>query len=263
MANNEQANVNTRNMSVTNGSAKIPSALDVTYWNDSVKLKFNPELPESKRTETRRYDYDNGWITCISRTKCNELAKQYEEIIIPSLKNNEQKSVSIPIAGVNLLSINTGVDLYGDGKAHPYLELVKNVDPQTLKSDTSIMYEFNYGEYIVDYDKTTGNFAERVLTMNELDTFMKDLVSFREASSKSYVHAARCVDRAYKDSITNSLKKIGEKVGADLSFTSSYHKSLLSKLDQNDKNNGGKGNDAPKQQYDNLEDLGDIELPFE
>ena len=258
---NNKTNVNTRNMAMTNGFAKIPSALQVTYWNDMVKLEFAPELPESKRTETRRYDYDNVWITCISRTKCNELYRQYEERIIPAINTKEQKRISIPIAGVNLLSIDTGVDLYGDGGVHPFIELTKNVDPETLKSNTSIMYEFANGEYIVDHNSGTGSFAERVVTTNELDTFMRDMNSFRSASSKAYVHAARCVDKTFKDNLNSGLRKIGEKVGADLSFTSAYNRDGMGHGSIFDKSNGGTGGAAPRQQYGNLDDLD--ELPFD
>lgn len=259
--NNNRVNVTTRNMSLTNGFAKIPSALEVTYWNDMVKLVFSPELPESKRTETRRYDYDNQWTTCISRMKCNELYKLYEEILVPAMKEKKQKRVSVPIAGVNLLSVDTGVDLYNDGDVHPYIELTKNIDPETLKSDTSIMYEFAHGEYILDHNPKSGEFAERVITTNECDVFMKDLVVFREACTKSFVHAARCVDRAYKDNISNSLRKIGEKVGADLSFMSTYSREGMGHGSIFDKSNGGNGNAAPRQQFSNIDDLD--ELPFD
>ena len=259
--NNNRVNITTRNMSLTNGFAKIPSALEVTYWNDMVKLAFSPELPESRRTETRRYDYDNQWITCISRIKCNELYKLYEDIIIPAIKGKEQKRVSVPIAGVNLLSIDTGVALYDDGDVHPYIELTKNIDPETLKSETSIMYEFAHGEYILDHNPTSGEFAERVITNNECDVFMKDLIVFREACTKSFVHAARCVDRTYKENISNSLKKIGEKVGADLSFMNTYNREGMGHGSIFDRSNGGNGNAAPSQHFSNINDL--EELPFD
>lgn len=254
-------------MTVTNGFAKIPSAMKITYWDDMVKLEFFPELPESKRTETRRYDYDNPWTTCISRSKCNELSELYydeEKGIKKAIKDREQKRRSIPIAGVNLLSIDTGVDLYGDGEAHPFIELTKNIDPETLKSDTSIMYEFSHGEYISDHNPASGEFKERVITNNEVDLFMNDLTSFRDASSKSYVHAARCVDRAYKDNISNSLKKIGEKVGADLSFMNTYSRDGAGYGSIFDKSNGGNGSAAPRQQYTTLDELSELddELPF-
>lgn len=260
MTNNNTPNINTRSTSVTNGYAKIPSSLRVTFWNDCVKLEFFPELPENRRTETRRYDYDNGWITCVTRMKCNELYQQYEDLLLPAINSKKQKSISIPISVVNLLTIDTGVDLYGDGEVHPFIELAKNVDPETLKAESSIMYEFSTGEFIEDYNKETGSFARRVITHNELDTFMRDLNAFREASSKSYVHAARCVDRAYKDSITNGLQKIGERVGADLSFGNSYSRDGMGHGSIFDRSHGGTGEDAPRQQYDTLEDLNDLDL---
>lgn len=255
MAKDTANSVTTRSSSSANGNAKIPSALKVSFWDDMVKLEFCPELPESQKTETRRYDYDNTWITCITRVKCNELFEAYENVIVPAIKENRQDDVSIPIAGVNLLSINTGVDLYNDGEAHPYIELIKNVDPQTLKSSSSIMYEFVRGEYIHGYNKDTGTFGQRVLTNNELKVFMKDLNTFREASTKSYVHAARCVDKSYKDMISNSLKQIGSQVGADLSMNNTYNREGMGYGSIFDNKGGNNSMPAPQQQYGALDDL--------
>ena len=39
---------------------------------------------------------------------------------------------------------------------------------------------------------------------------------FRRSSGKAYVHAARCVDRAYKDMVFDAIVAIGKKVGADI-----------------------------------------------
>ena len=265
MENNQQNNrdrksTNTKNMSITNGYAKIPSAMEVSYWDDMVKLAFSPELPESKRTETRRYDYDNQWITCMTRMKCNELYKAYEDEIIPALKNKEQCRVSVPVAEVNQIAIDTGVSLYDDGECHPFIELVKNIDPNTRISSTTIMYEFYPGEYISNHNPATGDFGERIITHNELSVFMSDLIAFRNASSKAYIHAARCVDRAYKDNINTSLQKIGEKVGADISFRANYRRDGVGHGSIFDNANSSQSQSATPQQYSSLEDLDDLNI---
>jgi hypothetical protein len=222
--NREKKSVNTRNGNSTNGRAKVPTALEVSYWDDMVKLSFSPELPESLKTETKRYDYDNQWTTCIVRAKCNELVNAYTEIILPALNDNKQERVSITVANVNSIAIDTGVDLYNDGECHPFIEFVKNIDPETLKSNEKISYEFSKGDFIHGHNPVTGEFKERVITHNELYNFVKDLDTFRDAASKTYVHAARCVDRTWKDALTNNLQKIGEKVGADLSYHGNYRR---------------------------------------
>ena len=81
------------------------------------------------------------------------------------------------------------------------------------------------GEYHVDYNPITGTEKEVVVTDNELEMFMSDLQTFKEAMSKSYVHSSRLVDRSYKDMIADILKGVGEKMGI-----------------QNQTSYGGKGN---------------------
>lgn len=259
--NNSKKSTNTRGYTTSNGRAGIPSALEVSYWDDMLRLAFTPELPENQKTETRRYDYNNSWITCISRDKANLLANAYEETIKDAIKNNVQKSVSIPVAGVNQLVLDTNVV---DGVSHPLLKLVKDINPDTLKSDRVISYEFNTNELIVDYNEKEGKFGKRLLLNNELDVFIHDLSSFREASGKAYVHAYRTVERTYKDMVLDNTRKIGEKVGAEISYNSNYRRDGMGYGSIFDKNNNN-SEKAPTSSVGSMEELDMAleELPFD
>lgn len=217
--NNQKQSVNTRSSSSANKKTQLdPILLISSFWDDMMKIQFCPQLPESQRTENKQFDRENAIMTCISREKCNELASLYEKLILPKLNDtNAEKvpfSVSVPIADINQLALGISVDT--NGEYQTYLELIKNIDPQTLKSNNVVRFEFPKGEYIVNYDPSEGTFGERVITHNGIDVFVKDMKDFRAASSKAYVHAARCVDKSYKDMVYGGIVAIGNKVGANI-----------------------------------------------
>lgn len=232
MENNQNTNernakaVTTRDITYKNSVASIPCALEVTYYNEMVRLSFIPPLPESSRGEKRLYDYDHPIITYLVRKKCQELFDAYKDVIIPALKNKEQKFVSVLVGEtMNHIGISTGVSSSTDGECHPCIILVRGIDDNTKKSNDVILYEFVKGEYHVDYNPITGTEKEVIITDSELEMFMSDLQTFKEAMSKSYVHSSRLVDRSYKDMMADILKGVGEKMGI-----------------QNQTSYGGKGN---------------------
>lgn len=253
--NNTKKSVQTTAVTITNGKALVPSALKMTYWDDRVKFEFAPELPEGQQTEQRRYDYEHQVTTTLSRAKCNEIANLYEDIILPALKSNEQKAISVPIAGVNQLGISTNIV---NGEAHPILFFAKDISPDTLiASDNNIIsYEFNRGEYITDYDAKTGHFSDRVITHNELDLFIKDLKATVNAMSNAYVHTDRVVNKFWKDTIDSKLNRIGEKNGLDLAYKPRYGVG----------GNGGQGSifdkpssDVPTSNQSTINNINDLE----
>lgn len=256
--NDAKKSTNTRSMTLVNTKGTLtPVMLMTSFWDDMMKLVFYPELPEGQRSENRRFDRDNGVITCISRDKCNELANLYEELIKPRINDTESPkenfSVSVPIAGVNQLAI--GLKVGEDGEYHAYVGLIKDINPETLTSDTIIEFELPRGEYITNYDPANGTFGERKITFNGLDVFCKDLSDFRSASSKAYVHAARCVDKTYKDMVYNAVVAIGTKVGANMSQVGGVGNSRYGRPSGSifDQNTSGAPSNIPTMSLDELE----------
>ena len=260
---NEKTNVNTRGASFKNSTSEKPCALLVTYWNDMVRLEFAPELPENEQTENRKYDYKHTVSTCLTRAKCNELVNGYKNIIVPAIKVCEDKKISVPIAQVNQLQLDINIK---DGEPHPVIKLIQNINADNLHAaqDNIIYYEFNRGEFILNYDPEKGTFSERVVTYNELDLFMSDLENAKNAGSNAYIHTDRCVNKYWKDNIDTKLNRIGEANGLSLSFKPQYG------------NNGKGGNgsifdnktgnaDASTQSIESMEELDKAlgeELPF-
>lgn len=219
---NNKRTVSTTNTNLRNGKADIPSALNVVYWDDGIKLEFCPELPKDQQTESRRYDYEHTVMTTLSRPKCNELYNLYEEKLKPAIVEGKNIAVSVPIANVHQLQIGTGVG--ADGVPAPFIRFIKNISPETLTAEEHeiVKYVFNRGEYVLDYDPTTGKYTDRVFTYNEFDLFMKDMKSFITAGSNAYVHTHRVVERYSKETTDNKLNKIGEKLGLDLAYRPRY-----------------------------------------
>lgn len=222
---NEKVNksVSTRAGHFTNPRQESPCALDITYYDDMVRIQFAPELPANRQTETRRYDYENTVMTALTRAKCNELYNAYNTVIRPAIQNCEDETVSVTLANVNLLIIGTGVK---DGVVHPYICFCKELSPDTLiaQENNRLKYEFNTGEYILGYNPQTGEYKQRVITCNEIDLFFHDLENVRDASSNAYVHTERTVNRYTKDSMDSKLNRIGEKLGLDLTSKPKFTK---------------------------------------
>ena len=221
-SNDNQKHVQTRvatyyNSKVASGT---PCALIIVYYDDGARIQFAPELPKAEQTERRRYDYDHTIMTYVRRSKCLELYNAYQAVIVPALKEGKSAQVSIPLAQVNQIMLDTGVG--EDGIPHPKLKYIKGIDPNTLIADVNniVSYEFNTGEYILGYDETTGSFKEQVVTFNELMLFMEDLKNVTVACSNAYVHADRVVNKYWRDSLDNKLVQIGDKLGVDLSYRS-------------------------------------------
>ena len=205
----------------TNSKQAVPCALDVSYYDDMIRIQFAPELPATKQTENRRYDYENCVMTALTRSKCNEIYNAYVEVIRPAIENCVDTSISVTLAGVNLLVIGTGVS---DGIPHPYIAFYKDLDTQTLVApqEKRLKYEFNTGEFILGYNPDTGEFKKRVVTYNEVDLFFNDMKNVRNASSNAYVHTERAVNRYTRDTLDSKINRIGEKLGLDLSTKNKY-----------------------------------------
>lgn len=259
-SNNDRNDITTRNNRYRNATAKIPCALEVTYYGEMVRLGFVPPLPEANRGERRMFDYDNTILTSLSRKKCNELYLKYEEVILPAIKAKEQKFVSVEIGDAkNHIGISTGMNLSDDGEPHPCIILIRNIDPDTHKSTDVILYEFTKSSVFTDYNPVTGTYIEEKVN-DELDLFMKDLNTFSGAMSKAYVHSSRVVDRAYKDLISDAIKSIQDKMGIQRAGgvrngNSNYNTSGLGYSNIFGEDNGAMN--APATSIENADDLAD------
>lgn len=261
---------------------ETPILLLTSFQNDMLKLSFCGELPASQQTDNKRFDRQNPTITCITREKCNLLAEAYKsemEDIVRGIKEfpEEGVSVSISVAGVNLIQL--AADKNKNGVIQTHLRLIRNINPDNLTCDNITDFIFPKGEYIVDYKPTDGSFTDRKLIENGIFVFVNDLKEFSYAASKAYVHAARCVDKSYKDMVYDAIVQIAGKVGAELKqygggTGNSRYGSTSSMFDRNSHGTASSISNQPTMTLDELEkqlagdgfmnvpDGPDEELPF-
>lgn len=252
----EKRDTNTRSHTYRNSKSTIceNSAIVVSYWEDMVKIAFTAELPSQLQTDSRRWDYDSQVVTCIPREKCNDIYNGYISIIKPAIDAKKNSSIGIIVGGSNMIVVGTGVDK-ANGEVAPYIALHKNINPNTRLAESTYMYQFNKGEIITGYNSETGEAESSIDTNNELDVFMKDLDSFRSASSKAFVHSARCVDKTFKDILLNDLIAIGKKTGVDLSFTGNTNNNRGASFSGAMFTNKPASSDLPSETITELDDL--------
>lgn len=221
--NKDRNSVQTRGTTYRDINCKFPMALEIGYSDDLITLTFTPPLPDQERVKGQKlFDYKNQIKSGMSRLKAHELYIAYNQYIKPALEKTEGKFAGIRIAsGKHVIGIDTGVDLFKDGTAHPCLILIRNVSEAGTSTDV-IVYEFNRSEVLLDYNPSTGKISETALIDAEFDAFMEDLESARDASSKAYIHAARQVDNRHKSILTKYLDAIAKKVGAPVPTGNNY-----------------------------------------
>ena len=217
--NQERKSVNTNSTSMASAKTAKPILLLVSYWDDMLKIALCNELPENQQTEYQRFDRKNNISTSVTREKCHELAEAYRERLHDKLTGKEvgeksEDSVSVTIGGVNQLMLSAKIN--ESGEYYGSLSLVKGFNPETLISDDITEFVFPKGEYIVGYNPTNGSFKERVITNNGIEVFWNDLITFRCASTKAFVHATRCVERSFKERVYDAIVQIGSRVGANI-----------------------------------------------
>ena len=219
--NTNKRNINTYGPTYRQPNSEKPCALTVAYWNEVIRIQFVPELPKSQQTTNRRYDYEHGVFCTVTRSKAKLLASQYKEVLADAIKNNQQMSRSVSISTNGQLMIDTNVI---DGEARPVLRFIQNIDSETLRSsvDDVLVYEFNRGEVIEDYNFTEGTFKGIIKPHFELEMFIDDLENFSEVMSMSYVHATKQADASFRDSILTKLDRIGEANGLNLNDKPNY-----------------------------------------
>lgn len=209
----DKPKVSTRGYQTFNTASPINvTTFQWDFQGDMLKLIWTPELPKGEQTEKRRYDYNNSWITCIGRSKCNDLLIDYEDNY--EIKDEKPWSISVSVATVNQFGI--GMRITEDGKKEYYAMLVRNINPETLTSELYIEHVFAAGEIITNYNHNTGDFERSTPVDSEFRLFINDMRCFIQASSKAWNHANRVVDKTYKDMISGDIRAIGKKVGAEL-----------------------------------------------
>jgi hypothetical protein len=214
----ETMSINTKSIQLMNRDGFMPSTLVLGYWNDLLSIKIHPPLEKSKQTDTRYYNYEEKINTALTVDKAQVLVTQIERLLMPAIRNDEEKNVAVIVSKDSLVLIGTGKKLTGSIK--PYIALFKGLDPATKRTDNYLCYEFKSTKFVLDYDYETGECETTDDNISEFLLFYTLLKSYVSAQSNSIVQTIRYVDRFYNDKLVNNIHSIMSKLGIQIDYPS-------------------------------------------
>lgn len=199
----ERKSTNTSGIQFFNSEGVHKSTLKYDFWDKYISIKLHPALPADKMTANEKFDYDQSIISALSGKKALKLAKYLTDIIEGDLiAKGEKYCKGVPIGTNN--GIFVGVAVPNEGSPYGYLLVTRNIDPETKKPEVAMYYQFT-DEMGVDYDIETGNFdteQDQLIEMELLrDALKADAITLIGATA----HAARHIDKYYRDSIANAV----------------------------------------------------------
>jgi hypothetical protein len=206
--------INTKGITLYNKEGFEPSVLVLGFWNDLISIKLHPALEKSKQTENKIFDYEISVVCTLNMEKAIVLSNAIENIILPAIKNDEDKTVSVTVGGDSLLAVGTGKAL--TGKIRPFLAIYKTLDPDTRKPASWLHYEFTNTELIVDYDKGTGAYGLEYDTLTQLTLFLNFIKSSIVGMSQAIAHSMAYSSRFTNEKTFNTIAGIAGKLGLEV-----------------------------------------------
>lgn len=215
--NDNTISMNTRGYQFMNRDGFDPSTLSFGYWNEMISIRLNPALEPSKQTENRLFDYEKTVSTSLNLEKAMALFSKVTSDVLPAIKNDENKSVAVQVAGDTLIVIGTSNTMREDKARTQFLGIHKSINPDTKIPEISIFYEFKNIPIIEDYDEKTGKYktSEKQYQPSEFELFMILMKSAIMALGNATVHADRNVNKYSTAKTNNIINGIAEKTGVE------------------------------------------------
>lgn len=256
--NNTDLNVNTNGIQFYNMESFDPSTLQLNFWNGLLALKICPALPENKREDMKKYDYDT-FITCLlTPQKAYDLYRVAIDEFYPSYKENPNsvKSIGVP-SGDGFIQISSGYKIpgYTGKEAGIVLTIYKDVD-SNAKTDSMISYEFRKGSIIREYNNRTGEFDDDRTVDSEFFAFMLYLKESSKALTEAYAHSVRYSDRFYRAKEISNSQKVMEALNISIdSGKKNYRKGGTSPFSSRRSINDNESRSAAPIENSDLEDI--------
>lgn len=193
--NNKSKSVNTQGYQFYNDDdgAMFKSTLAVGYYDRYLSLRIHPALPEEKRTNTSRYDYETQLLTALTPDKALALVTAVNEKIYPAMSAGKTKSVGVPVGADGIVNIS-----YLAEEGIVCLGLYKGLDPETKKPKESMVFQFKPTMVVEGYDPEKGNFVTEN-TESDFVIFITILEQFVKKSGMMDLHVMRYGDRFLRD----------------------------------------------------------------
>lgn len=224
--NSNDLNVNTNGIQFYNMEGIEPSTLQLNFWNGLLALKICPALPENKREETKKYDYET-FITCLlTPQKVCDLARALSQGFYPAYLSNPSETNSVGVAsGEGFIQISSAQNnpSYKGEEPSIILTIYKDVDTNA-KTDSYLSYEFRKGSVITNYNCQTGEFKNNVNNDCEFLIFMEYLKEGLKALTQAQAHSMRYSDRFYRAKEISNSQKVMEALGISIDDRKGYKK---------------------------------------
>lgn len=216
--NNNDLNVNTNGIQFYNTDSFEPSTLQLNFWNGLLALKICPALPENKREESKKYDYET-FITCLlTPQKISDLLNALEKTFYPDYLKEPNKVKSVGVAsGDGLIQISSAQQIpgYKKDEAGIVLTIFKDVDVNA-KTDSYLRYEFRKGSIVLNYNNKTGEYTNDMTSDCEFLVFVEYLREGLKALTQAYAHSIRYSDRFYRAREIMNSQKIMEALNIQI-----------------------------------------------
>lgn len=236
---NKSKSVNTNGFQFYNDEVNsvYKSTLAVGYYDRFMSLRINPSLPEEKKTNSSRYDYDTTVQTALTADKVMALLTGINEKIYPAINGGKNRAVGVPVGADGIVSIAFSAD---DGIIT--LGLFKGLDPETKKPKESLSYQFKPTMLVENYDPKTGEFTTENIE-SEFVVFVGFLQKFVESVGMVDVHMNRYGDRFFRDKL----------IGGSANSGSGNYRSYGNNVFSENGNNNTSQNNPPQEniQYGN------------
>lgn len=209
--NNEEKACNTKGIQFYNIEGIEPSTMVMSYWNQNLAIKIHPALPENKRTENSKYDYEVFAGAYLNINKAKVLLKAIFEYFIPENQKNPNSDVSYAVpTGAGMIEISNGIKF---GKKNSIIiAIYDKVDSETEKCEDYILFEFLTTKIKSNYSKDSGK-SKEIEIDGEFSVFTDYLVNFVAAMTYAYAHAERNVNKYSYEKQTENMKSIMTALG--------------------------------------------------
>lgn len=206
------------------------STLALGYFNATMTLKINPLLPENKRTQNSKYDYDTDVMCYLTPQRTLELLEGIRYVAERvNMGYYDFEPIGVP-SGDGYVEIAPAV-AYGGPEETIALRIYDGIDADGTPAE-KLTYAFNPGNYFKNYQPGAGSYDKSSKIQTEFLLFTLFLKEALKASTNAIAHSIRHVNAYSNDRMLNNIKAMAEKLGVSIE---QHSKSVGSYFNNNNK----------------------------
>lgn len=185
-------------------------ALATRFFGDKMVLGIHRLLPESKQTQSSKYDYKNGTEVFLRPKAAKTLARLLSTAEKCRVSGEEIKVKGLP-SGPNVIEVGPG-KRYGCNDGTVCIAVYKDIDPETKKTDIVDVFEFKDDVLISNYNNEIGTYDEERINV-DIDYLIDQLKDFAKGMSNGSIHASRTANKFDMDRMMSRQLQMMEALG--------------------------------------------------